>query len=163
IALDTESAGDCADYDTAECQKKQSVCSNALYRDLLTRKCPKTCGFCTETASDTSDNCADVSSAECVDKAYLCTNVLYKDLMQKKCSATCGFCKSSADAATPASGQSSGNIYIKINLKLEGENAAQSSCVDVNPADCAKKSYLCTNAAYKSLMTEKCSKTCNFC
>ena len=99
----------CVDADTAECQAKSYLCTNGAYKELMTKKCPATCGFCsgsgdtgmttagpsgdvTTTSASGSSTCTDVNSADCEKKKSLCTNALYKDLMMEKCAATCGFC-----------------------------------------------------------------------
>ena len=38
--------GPCIDVDANECATKQYLCSNSLYKDLMTKDCPATCGFC---------------------------------------------------------------------------------------------------------------------
>ncbi|VDD94867.1 unnamed protein product [Enterobius vermicularis] len=47
-AATTTAAGSstCEDASGGECETKKDLCSNSLYKSLMTKKCPKTCGFC---------------------------------------------------------------------------------------------------------------------
>ena len=119
LGTTTAGSGTCLDKNSAECQAKSYLCTNAAYKQLMTEKCPATCGFCgqsgesgnagvttgapsggeTGTSASGSSSCTDVSSAECQQKKNLCTNTLYRSLMEEKCPATCGFCNSDGGAA----------------------------------------------------------------
>lgn len=84
-----------------DCASMASYCTNTIYKSLMKEQCPKTCGYCTSTSSNTSSSsssgssstgtCKDASS-DCSTKSYLCKNTIYKDLMKSNCASTCGYC-----------------------------------------------------------------------
>ncbi|RCN30755.1 shTK domain protein [Ancylostoma caninum] len=76
-------------------------------------------------------------------RASLCNDATYYAVMTEQCPRTCGRCSGST-------------------------GTTGSACADkLNPAtgvsDCPALSHLCNNAAYTTLMTEQCPRTCNRC
>uniref|UniRef100_A0AAF5D374 ShKT domain-containing protein n=1 Tax=Strongyloides stercoralis TaxID=6248 RepID=A0AAF5D374_STRER len=104
------------------------------------------------TSTTTVPPCADKvvgGSNDCIAMAPYCTNSLYLSLMKDKCPKTCGYC-------TTSSGSSGSS----------GSGSTSSGCVDLivgGSNDCVSMASYCTNTAYKTLMKEKCPKTCGYC
>ena len=109
----TTVSGTCVDLinpstGTSDCPNRVAYCTNSAYIALMRVQCPRTCGFCTSTASTvaattvaattiTSSTCADLinpntGTSDCPGIASLCTNSAYAALMRTQCPLTCGFC-----------------------------------------------------------------------
>ncbi|GMT18411.1 hypothetical protein PFISCL1PPCAC_9708, partial [Pristionchus fissidentatus] len=100
-------------FDTAfDCGVKSALCNNRNYKNLMLKRCPSTCGYCTPplitspplilppitttlppitTTEKAVATCVN-SSFDCDAKAFLCHNTAYHSLMKRKCPKTCGFC-----------------------------------------------------------------------
>ncbi|KAK6016326.1 shTK domain protein [Ostertagia ostertagi] len=82
--------------------------------------------------------------SDCASMASYCNNAVYYTLMTQQCPRTCGRCTSSS-VTIPST-----------------------TCVDLlNPAtgvsDCTAMASYCNNAAYYTLMTQQCPRTCGRC
>ncbi|XGW06742.1 hypothetical protein V3C99_016789 [Haemonchus contortus] len=135
---------------SSDCPSMISYCNNAVYYNLMTEQCPRTCGRCTSSSSPTTNStCVDkINTAkgysDCPSMASYCNVASYYTLMTEQCPKTCGRCSSSSSTTTTT------------------------SCVDkVNAAtgvsDCASMIGYCNNTVYYTLMTEQCPKTCGRC
>lgn len=86
----------------SDCPNRTAYCTNSAYITLMRVQCPRTCGFCTSTATTAatttvSSTCADLinpntGSSDCPGISYLCTNSAYATLMRTQCPFTCGYC-----------------------------------------------------------------------
>ncbi|CAB3396842.1 unnamed protein product [Caenorhabditis bovis] len=131
------------------CLNNQSCC---LFEDIVSG--PVTTTPSPNPGPSPSNNCVDkvnpnTGVSDCPKSAYLCDNSAYRDLMTDQCPKTCNRC-----------GGNVGSTVAPVN--------PVASCVDkVNPStgisECSQKAYLCTNAAYRSVMQDQCPKTCGFC
>uniref|UniRef100_A0A0K0FME5 ShKT domain-containing protein n=1 Tax=Strongyloides venezuelensis TaxID=75913 RepID=A0A0K0FME5_STRVS len=86
-----------------DCFHLARFCTNLVFKPMMTEKCPKTCGFCTQgnsrgnTNTNTGDNKNSNSGKSCVDRldscykySGLCKSPVYEDFMKKNCPGTCG-------------------------------------------------------------------------
>uniref|UniRef100_A0A1I7UIU3 ShTK domain protein n=1 Tax=Caenorhabditis tropicalis TaxID=1561998 RepID=A0A1I7UIU3_9PELO len=141
---------------SSDCPARAALCNNAVYYNIMTVQCPRTCGRCNTTSSTSTTTCADrvnptTGVSDCTARAALCNNSVYYDLMTVQCPRTCGRCTSSSSTVTSSS-----------------STTASTTCVDqVNAAtgvsDCPNRRAFCTNAAYITLMRTQCPLTCGFC
>ncbi|VDD94866.1 unnamed protein product [Enterobius vermicularis] len=159
-------SGLCVDQDSAECQKKEDLCSDVNYYNIMKTVCPKTCNLCggttgnsnsnvilvTTTAAGSVSTCVDQDTTECEKKKHLCANSLYKSLMNEKCPATCGFCTTDNILTTSTEKVAKAAVF-----------AARKLCADLDTTQCETKKQLCTNSLYRDLMVAKCPETCGFC
>ena len=142
----------------ATCISNGTLCCNNSY--IVTTSMSYT--FIKNSAS----GCSDSTSANCAAVSAYCTNSAYYNLMVQYCPATCGFCgyatsPSPAAASATTTASSSSKIHVdQYNFLL--------ACVDLtNPStgvsDCPSMASYCNNAAYYTLMTQQCPKTCGRC
>uniref|UniRef100_A0A0N5AWZ5 ShTK domain protein n=1 Tax=Syphacia muris TaxID=451379 RepID=A0A0N5AWZ5_9BILA len=107
-----KTSGSCVDLAASgrpsDCPANAKLCQDALYKDLMRKQCPKTCGYCTASGSSStnteslksltfcSTTCLDLAASgrpsDCPQLAYLCNNAIYADLMAKQCPKTCNLC-----------------------------------------------------------------------
>uniref|UniRef100_A0A0N5BNK1 ShKT domain-containing protein n=1 Tax=Strongyloides papillosus TaxID=174720 RepID=A0A0N5BNK1_STREA len=85
-----------------DCYHLARFCTNLVFKPMMTDKCPKTCGFCTQGNSgvnnnNTGGNTNSNSGKSCVDRldscyrySGLCKSPVYEDFMKKNCPGTCG-------------------------------------------------------------------------
>ncbi|GMR47104.1 hypothetical protein PMAYCL1PPCAC_17299 [Pristionchus mayeri] len=84
----------------SDCPSRSYLCTNSVYLTVMQQQCPRTCGFCTNSTSTTTNTtCVDFTNAatglsECASMRIYCTNFIYQSLMRIQCPATCGFCTS---------------------------------------------------------------------
>lgn len=86
------------------CPLHPQLCNDSLYRQLMSEKCPKTCGRCSDqgnsnvsTPSTEPSGCFDrlnptTGVSDCPRSVDLCRNPAYLSLMQEHCPRTCEFC-----------------------------------------------------------------------
>lgn len=80
----------CTDTAT-NCATNAPLCNNAVYRDLMTQKCPRTCNRCGAssgtTCTDASPNCATWV------RNGFCTNAFYTPAQRREsCARSCNLC-----------------------------------------------------------------------
>jgi hypothetical protein len=86
----------CIDIDV-NCRRKKHLCNNITYRELMMKKCRKTCALCEDDETTTITTriappaCID-RTADCVQKKKFCEMIEYRAVMAKNCRKTCGFC-----------------------------------------------------------------------
>lgn len=105
---------------------------------------------CCPSTSTNAPTCVDLVGprgvSDCPSRAYLCNDSVYYTLMTQQCPRTCNRCSSSTST---------------------GNTSSSTTCVDLAAAgrasDCPSRAYLCTNAAYATLMRQQCPRTCGFC
>ncbi|CAD6196002.1 unnamed protein product [Caenorhabditis auriculariae] len=90
----------------SDCAARAALCTNSVYRTLMTEQCPRTCGFCSTTGSTVAGTLSStISSTTCVDRVNaatgvsecpqnraLCTRTGYVEFMRTQCPLTCGVC-----------------------------------------------------------------------
>ncbi|CAD6190022.1 unnamed protein product [Caenorhabditis auriculariae] len=87
----------------SDCPHMAAYCNNAVYFDLMTQQCPKTCNRCAggngggSPVNPPQVNCVDklnpsTGVSDCPKSAYLCQNAVYLTLMKDQCPKTCGYC-----------------------------------------------------------------------
>uniref|UniRef100_A0A8R1HN66 ShKT domain-containing protein n=1 Tax=Caenorhabditis japonica TaxID=281687 RepID=A0A8R1HN66_CAEJA len=138
---------------TSDCPNMKAYCTNSAYLTLMKQQCPKTCGYCSSSATTASSTCVDLTNpstgtSDCTRMASYCKVAAYVTLMKQQCPKTCGYCSGSGSATTTRS--------------------STSTCVDLtNPStgtsDCARMAGYCNVAAYVTLMKQQCPKTCGYC
>ncbi|GMS88100.1 hypothetical protein PENTCL1PPCAC_10275, partial [Pristionchus entomophagus] len=130
----------------------------------LTQMCCPTASIVTTTTTTTAapstttapaaTTCVDLLNprtgvSDCPATAYLCNNAAYYTLMTQQCPRTCSRC---SGAVVP----------------ITTTTTTNTKCVDLlNPStgvsDCPSRVSLCNNAAYYTLMTQQCPRTCGRC
>uniref|UniRef100_A0A915E0N4 ShKT domain-containing protein n=1 Tax=Ditylenchus dipsaci TaxID=166011 RepID=A0A915E0N4_9BILA len=108
------SNNNCVDKSAAgrpsDCPANKDKCDDALWKDLMTEQCPKTCNRCGQKVNNTSTaklgkvNCADGTgkngTSDCPANKDKCNDAVWKEFMRKECPLTCGTCTASAAAAS---------------------------------------------------------------
>uniref|UniRef100_A0A7E5A0E3 ShKT domain-containing protein n=1 Tax=Panagrellus redivivus TaxID=6233 RepID=A0A7E5A0E3_PANRE len=80
---------DCADV-AANCATLTAYCTNPIYYDLMTEKCPNTCNRCDSQGCANAD--AEAKCAVWVSNGF-CTNAFYTDDQKREhCARSCGLC-----------------------------------------------------------------------
>lgn len=88
--------------------------------------------------------CSDVAT-NCPQHANLCNNSVYYTLLTQQCPSTCNRCPNTCKLLSPLS-----NLIITI--------------LGFDIADnCAENARLCYDSVYRSLMAQKCPRTCGTC
>ncbi|VDO19779.1 unnamed protein product [Heligmosomoides polygyrus] len=129
----------------SDCPNLAYLCNNAIYYNLMTQQCPKTC----------NRSCFDLVNprtgvSDCPRLAYLCNNVNYYNLMTQQCPRTCNRCPpGAATVVTPTV-------------------VPATTCQDlVDPrtgvSNCAQMAAYCRNPLYVNLMRQQCPRTCGYC
>ncbi|KAK6046336.1 shTK domain protein, partial [Cooperia oncophora] len=83
---------------TSDCPNVAYLCNNALYYNLMTQQCPRTCNRCPPgTVTPAPSTCQDLvdprtGRSNCAQVASYCQNPLYLALMKQQCPRTCGYC-----------------------------------------------------------------------
>uniref|UniRef100_A0A7E4VZT9 ShKT domain-containing protein n=1 Tax=Panagrellus redivivus TaxID=6233 RepID=A0A7E4VZT9_PANRE len=90
---ETTPSGTCVD-NTADCITLNGLCTDAVYFDLMTQECARTCGRCD--SSPTSGTCADIAT-NCADYASQC---LTTTSVANACQATCKTCPGACQDAS---------------------------------------------------------------
>uniref|UniRef100_A0A915PL63 ShKT domain-containing protein n=1 Tax=Setaria digitata TaxID=48799 RepID=A0A915PL63_9BILA len=134
------------DDQISNCEKYLFLCTNKLYRPLMSTLCQLTCGFCGSSTS-TTEICRDMAApgkpSDCPQHADLCNDANYKDLMAMECPKTCGCCNEAMTTTT--------STICDDKKDLNG----RSNCKDLQ--------YLCNVSLYKPLISIQCPKTCGLC
>ncbi|KAK6758513.1 hypothetical protein RB195_016001 [Necator americanus] len=82
----------------SDCPNTSYLCNNALYFQLMTEQCPKTCNRCPGTAvTAPTSTCRDyvdprTGRSNCPQMESYCRNPLYMQLMREQCPKTCKYC-----------------------------------------------------------------------
>ncbi|CTQ86752.1 ShKT domain-containing protein [Caenorhabditis elegans] len=74
----------------------KAYCNNPAYVSVMKDQCPKTCGYCSSSAT-TAGTCQDkinpsTGRSDCPGMAAYCNNPVYHDVMKDQCPKTCGYC-----------------------------------------------------------------------
>ncbi|XP_071952775.1 uncharacterized protein [Antedon mediterranea] len=89
------SAGDsefevCEDSDP-DCPFYAEYCDMSVAESFVNNNCPKTCGFCIETQTESNDVCTD-EDPDCPTKPYICKLKEYRAYVEQSCRKTCELC-----------------------------------------------------------------------
>uniref|UniRef100_A0A0R3S4L3 ShTK domain protein n=1 Tax=Elaeophora elaphi TaxID=1147741 RepID=A0A0R3S4L3_9BILA len=78
----------------SSCPQLTNLCNDTLYYELMSKQCPKTCGYCSKniTPSVCQDEALPNAPSQCPDLFYLCNNPFYRNLMTQQCPKTCSRC-----------------------------------------------------------------------
>lgn len=138
----------------SDCPQRLSLCQDANYRSLMAKECPKTCGLCGGSSSNSS--CSDLRNpqtgiSDCPSLKHLCKHSNYISIMKVQCQKTCGFC-----AGSTVGGGSSTSPEVTVECKDVVNKATGVS-------DCPRRKNLCSNPTYVPLMRTHCPFTCGFC
>ncbi|KAL6744416.1 hypothetical protein Aduo_017354 [Ancylostoma duodenale] len=138
----------------SDCPAQASLCQNSLYYNLMTQQCPRTCGRCSTTGTNsTTGACADklnpkTGTSDCPSMASYCNDATYYSLMTDQCPRTCGRCSTSSTNSTNAT--TANTCVDKINART-------------GVSDCPNMASYCNDSRYYALMTDQCPKTCGRC
>ncbi|KAK5968603.1 ShTK domain protein [Trichostrongylus colubriformis] len=104
ICCENSQVGDeCQDFvnprtGVSDCPSKAYLCNNALYYNLMTQQCPKTCNRCQDQPTTApSTGCRDLVDpktgvSNCAQMQRYCHDPFYLNLMKQQCPKTCGYC-----------------------------------------------------------------------
>uniref|UniRef100_A0A915NME5 ShKT domain-containing protein n=1 Tax=Meloidogyne floridensis TaxID=298350 RepID=A0A915NME5_9BILA len=91
------SGKECADKNfpgrPSDCPMLKYLCERPLYKDIMSRECPRTCDSCDLFKINLcSDNISPNGISECPKFKERCNDKIWGDLMKKECRLTCGTC-----------------------------------------------------------------------
>uniref|UniRef100_A0A914NKL8 ShKT domain-containing protein n=1 Tax=Meloidogyne incognita TaxID=6306 RepID=A0A914NKL8_MELIC len=92
------SGKECADKNfpgrASDCPMLKYLCERALYKDIMSKECPRTCDLCDLFKINLcSDNISPNGISECPKFKERCNDKIWGDFMKKECRVTCGTCK----------------------------------------------------------------------
>ncbi|CAL2043218.1 unnamed protein product [Caenorhabditis brenneri] len=96
--ITTASSGTCQDKlnpntGVSDCPGMKAYCNNPAYTNIMKDQCPKTCGYCSTTASTCVDKInPQTGRSDCPGMVAYCQNPIYHDVMKDQCPKTCGYC-----------------------------------------------------------------------
>uniref|UniRef100_A0AC35UFU6 ShKT domain-containing protein n=1 Tax=Rhabditophanes sp. KR3021 TaxID=114890 RepID=A0AC35UFU6_9BILA len=147
--LSSEAANTCDPACAGTCNEATLQCELTTIGSTDSTTVATTVGTCT----DIAPNC------EALNAQGLCTDAKYQALMSSDCAATCSFC-ALAGAGTGAAG---GGIGVPSTV---GGGTSTTTCVDLvtgGPNSCTALAANCNVAAWYSVMTTNCPRTCQRC
>uniref|UniRef100_A0A1I8BIM0 ShKT domain-containing protein n=1 Tax=Meloidogyne hapla TaxID=6305 RepID=A0A1I8BIM0_MELHA len=78
----------------SDCPILKELCDRPLYKDLMSKECPRTCNLCDLFKIKLcSDNIGPNGISECQKYKERCNDTIWRDFMKKECPLTCGICK----------------------------------------------------------------------
>ncbi|KAK0409377.1 hypothetical protein QR680_004503 [Steinernema hermaphroditum] len=80
----------------SDCPQRKHLCKSQLYKELMKKECPRTCGYCDRDNRRPRPNCVDKAApgriSDCPSRQHLCEDPRYMALMAEQCPRTCDLC-----------------------------------------------------------------------
>ncbi|XP_002167799.2 uncharacterized protein ZK643.6 isoform X1 [Hydra vulgaris] len=146
--------------DLVDCNPYKKFCDTAEYKPILTKRCPKFCGYCHAGTTIVEEvECKDNPSAQCKALEKNC----FKDpRVPKFCPKTCGMCR--AEAPPKCSQSEFGCCWDKETTKLDVEGKNCPECENVYNSACQMFKAECNSLLEPGVfMRKNCPKTCDLC